>query len=164
MGRSYLIAASALLLYGLGCTGLLENKVTQCNDLIDAINPVAEQMGGFSKLDTEDFASTKQALDEMSTLLASSAERIDAVELTDETIQDYARQYAQMCRDLAGHASEMSAIVGKMEGVANEEASFESLEKLAQLGQEMETVAASVDAVVQREAPIVQGLNAYCHE
>ena len=153
------VLAGLVLVFGLGCAGLLQTKVSQCNSLIDIINPAAERMSTFGDMgDEDDMAATAAKMEEMASLFESTAAQVDAVELSDETIQAYAQQYAQMCRDIAAHSREMAELTKQMDGAEQDPS------KGLQLAGQLMGVMAKLESTVSQEDAIVDGLNAYCQE
>jgi hypothetical protein len=125
--------AFAALLGALSCDGHL----SECNDLIGAIN---SEQGQLKELDADD----PRALTQLSERLDAMIARLDGVALEAGELKLLRRDYEQMCRDLSDAAS---GVAKRLEDGKKDEAAAEA-RKLQEMG--------------SRESRLVNSINAYC--
>lgn len=92
---------------GLGSLSGCDNKVPQCNQMVEILNAAAEKMESY-KPEGEDFKKNAEAASEMSRLAQSTGSKLEGVDLKDETLKGFRTQYLEILKHMAAHTQAMS--------------------------------------------------------
>lgn len=137
-----LVATAALALASsVGCSE--HKKVTECNALVAAINTGVDKIqkatstGADAGTVSADLRGVAETMDEV-------AAEAGKIELTIRDLQDYAREYLGLVKEVGAAAREVAEARDK-----------------ADEGQ-MQKAQARMDAAVKREDPLVDAINGYC--
>lgn len=106
---SRLVGMAMVFLAATGC----ENKIGQCNALVEQIN------GSHSVIEEgTDFVmhpeKIQQGLKTFNEHIAAETSKIEKVELSDEKLKGYSKQYVEMMREVGAVISEMATATGKL--------------------------------------------------
>ncbi|WP_437680405.1 hypothetical protein [Sorangium sp. So ce131] len=134
--------AAALVALGLGAGGCGQNKIAECNALIEVINKGVQSIDKGSKAGADQGGSSelKAMADAMDKVAADAAQ----VKLTTPELQKFSGEYQAMAKDVAKAARDLAAAAD-----AND-------------AEKTNTAQAAIEKAIKQEDPLVDNINQFC--
>ncbi|AUX41359.1 hypothetical protein SOCE26_027700 [Sorangium cellulosum] len=134
--------AAALVALGLGAGGCGQNKIAECNALIEVINKGVQSIDKGSKAGADQGGSNdlKVMADAMDKVAADAAQ----VKLTTPELQKFSGEYQAMAKDVAKAARDLAAAAD-----AND-------------AEKTNTAQAAIEKAIKQEDPLVDNINQFC--
>lgn len=118
-------------------------KISECNALIGVMNGAVDRVQHGAR-PTSDAGAGGRELRELATSMDQVAEQTSKLTLSVPELQQHAKDYQGMLRDIAGAARELATALEKVDD------------------EQMKSAQAKLETAVQREEPLVETVNKFC--